>query len=68
MGVLGLFVGPFSFWMYLAFLLVLAGILDSGLAPGRACFIILSTCGVWTDLDFTHWCGYVPNIPGVPYE
>jgi hypothetical protein len=67
-GDLGLCVGPINFWMYSVLLLVLAGLLDSRLAPGRACFNILLICGLWTDLDFIHWCGYVPKTSGVLNE
>jgi hypothetical protein len=67
-GDLGFGVGPINFWVYSVFLLVIAGILDSGLAPGRACFNVLLICGLWTDSGFTHWCGYAPKTSGVLNE
>lgn len=68
LGALGLCVSPINFWMYLVLLLVLAGLLDYGMAPGRACFNYLLICGLRTYLDFIHSCGYVPKTSDVINE
>ena len=68
LGDLGLCVSPINFWMYLILLLVLAGLLDYGVAPGCACFNTLLICGLWTNLDFIHSCGHVPKTSGVINE
>ena len=68
LGDLGLCVSPINFWMYLVLLLVLAGLLDYGVAPGCACFNTLLICGLWANLDFIHSCGYVPKTSGVINE
>jgi hypothetical protein len=68
LGDLGLCVSPINFWMYLVLLLVLAGLLDYGVAPGRACFNTLLICGLWANLDFIHSGGYVPKTSGVINE
>jgi hypothetical protein len=67
-GDLGFGVGPINFWVCSVLLLVHAGLLDSWLAPVRACFNVLLICGLWTNSGFTHWCGYAPKTSGVLNE
>ena len=55
---LGFGVGPINFWVCSVLLLVHAGLLDTWLAPVRACFNVLLIFCLWTDSGFTHWFGY----------
>jgi hypothetical protein len=57
-GDLGYGVGPINFWVCLVLLLVHAGLLDTWLAPVRACFNVLLIFCLWTESGFTHWFGY----------
>jgi hypothetical protein len=69
-GDLGFGVGPINFWVCSVLLLVHAGLLDSWLAPVRACFNVLLIFCLWTDSGFTHWFGYcyAPKTSGVLNE
>jgi hypothetical protein len=57
-GDLGSGVGPINFWVGLVLLLTRAGLLDTWLAPVRACFNVLLIFCLWTESGFTHWSGY----------
>jgi hypothetical protein len=69
-GDLGFGVGPINFWVCLVLLLVHAGLLDTWLAPVRACFNVLLIFCLWTDSGFTHWFEYcyAPKTFGVLNE
>ena len=53
-GDLGFGVGPINFWVCSVLLLVHAGLLDTWLAPVRACFNVLLIFCLWTESGFTH--------------
>jgi hypothetical protein len=69
-GDLGFGVDPINFWVCSVLLLVHAGLLDTWLAPVRACFNVLLIFCLWTDSGFTHWFGYcyAPKTSGVLNE
>jgi hypothetical protein len=57
-GGLGSGFGPTNFWVCMVLDSVLAGLLDTWLAPVRACFTLLLIFCLRAETCFTHWFGY----------
>jgi hypothetical protein len=57
-GGLGCGFGPTNFWVCMVIDSVLAGLLDTWLAPVCACFTLLLIFCLMAETCFTHWFGY----------